>query len=184
MDMPPARSKRLLLTVVVTAAVAVAVLPALVAYRYTAPEQRSEFLHQPWRGWTFAFAALTVPADSKLKTSGAAARKANWMFAGSLVDPLEVQLVFTDQDQPHTFRHSIGNRTLTSTVTPSYRFLWQVRGALAGTRDAGIVVAIFDYETGKVLYDARNDLLPADILSQPTNVGASAAPSSSPSPTD
>jgi hypothetical protein len=182
--MPPVRNKRLLFTVVIVAAVAIAILPALVAYRYTAPEQRGEFLRQPWRGWTFAFAALTVPADSKLKTSGMAARKANWMFEGSAVDPQEVQLVYTEQDQPHTFRHSIGSRALTSTVTPSYRFLWQVRGTLAGARDTDIVVAIFDYETGKVLYDVRSDLLPWDIQPVPTGVPPSAAPSSSPSPTD
>jgi hypothetical protein len=182
--MPQVRNKRLLFTVVVVAVAAIAVLPALVAYRYTGPEQRGQFLRQPWRGWTFAFAALTVPADSKLKTSGMAARKANWMFEGSPVDPQEVQLVFTEQDQPHTFVHSIGRRVLTSTVTPSYRFLWQVRGTLAGARATEIVVAMFDYETGKVLYDVRDDLLPTDTQSPPTDAQPSAAPSSSPSPTD
>ena len=36
----------------------VALLPALVAYRYTSPVQRGEFVSHPWRGWSFIAAAL------------------------------------------------------------------------------------------------------------------------------
>lgn len=163
------RNKRLLITIGLVVAVAVLVLPTLVAYRYTAPEQRGEFLRRPWSGWSFVAAALTVPADSVLKTSGMALRRSEWRFRGTAVDPQEVQLIFTEQDVPYTFSHTIGGRTIATTVTPSYRFLWQVKGSLTTRPDSSwIVVAVLDYETGNVLYDVRNDLLPDDPSPSPT----------------
>lgn len=173
--MPPLRSKRLPITIVVVVLVMVSALPALVAYRYTAPEQRGDFLRRPWRGWTFALAALAVPADSELKTSGMALRSADWRFRATPIDPQEVQLIFTEQDVPYTFTHSIGSRSVTTTVTPSYRFMWQVRGTLPTV--AGVwVIAVYDYETGRILYDVRDDLLPGELPAS-----ATPSPSSSPS---
>jgi len=147
---------------------AVVVLPALVAYRYTAPEQRGDFLRRPWHAWAFAYAALAVPADAELKTSGMALRKGEWLFRGTVIDPQEVQLVFTPQGMPYTFTHDIGAREVTSTVTPSYRFIWQVRGEV-GTLpgSAPTVVALLDYRTGRVLYDIRDDLRPAELSPSP-----------------
>jgi hypothetical protein len=171
------RNKRFLVAFVVIVALAAIVLPALVAYRYTAQEQRGAFVRRPWRGWAFAYAALTVPGDSQLKTSGMALRKAEWLFRGTVMDPQEVQLLFAPQDVPFTFGHDIGARTVTSTVTPSYRFIWQVRGSVATISDSSqIIVALLDYETGRVLYDARDDLLPSELA-------PSRAPSPAPDPT-
>lgn len=162
--------------VVVLALVAVLVLPALVAYRYTAPEQRGDFLWRPWRAWGFAYAALAVPDDSELKTSGMALRKSQWLFKGTAVTPQEVQLVFTPARAPYTFSHAIGERTVTSTVTPTYRFIWQVRGKIDTLPEAAtMVVALLDYETGRVLYDVRDDLRPEELSPSPA-----ASPSSSP----
>ncbi|MEZ5125502.1 MAG: hypothetical protein R2826_04535 [Thermoleophilia bacterium] len=157
--------RRVLLAAVLVVLIAIAALPALVAYRYSAPEQRGDFLRHPWRGWAFAYAAVAVPADSELKTSGMALRKAEWVYKGSAIDPLEVQLLFTTQNAAYTFDHVIGTRHVTSTVTPSYRFMWQVRGSLATIPDSSrTVVAILDYKTGRVLYDVRDDLLPSDVI--------------------
>ena len=64
------RDKRFLAVAIVVAALIVFVLPAFVAFRYTAPEQRGQFLTRPWRGWSFAYAALAVPGGSELKTVG------------------------------------------------------------------------------------------------------------------
>jgi hypothetical protein len=171
------RSRRFLVVFVVIVAFAAIVLPALVAYRYTAQEQRSEFVRRPWRGWAFAYAALAVPGRSQLKTSGMALRKAEWLFKGTAVDPREVQLLFATQDVPFTFDHDIGARTVTSTVTPSYRFIWLVRGSIATISDSSkTIVALLDYETGRMLYDARDDLLPSELA-------PSRSPSASPDPT-
>ena len=170
------RNKRFFAAVVALVLVAVLVLPALVAYRYTAPEQRGDFLRRPWRAWAFAYAALAVPGDSELKTSGMALRKGEWLFRGTAIDPQEVQLVFTPEGVPYTFGHDIGARRLTSTVTPSYRFIWQVRGevkTVPGSESA--VVALLDYRTGRVLYDIRDDLLPVELSPSPA-----ASPSSLP----
>lgn len=140
------------------------VLPALVAHRYTAPEQRGEFVRRPWRGWAFAYAALAVPGSSELKTSGMALRKAEWIFKGTAMDPREVQLLYTMDDAPHAYSNIIGERRVTGSVTPSYHFIWQVRGSietLPGT--TRVIIALLDYETGRVLYDIRDDLLPEDL---------------------
>ncbi len=162
------RSRRFIGAFAVLAVVVIVVLPAFVAYRYTAPEQRGEFVTHPWRGWSFAYAALAVPGDSELKTSGMALRKAEWLFKGTAIDPQEVQLLFTAQDASYTFTTAIGSRTVTSSVTPSYRFIWQVRGSLTTLPDSSrIVVALLDYETGRALYDIRDDLLPADLAPSP-----------------
>ena len=96
---------------IVVVVLVVFALPAFVAYRYTAPEQRSEFLTHPWRGWTFALAALAVPGDAELKTSGMALRKADWVFKGTAVDPREVQLLFVPEGKPYTFNNAIDGRT-------------------------------------------------------------------------
>ena len=172
------RDKRFLAVAIVVAALIVFVLPAFVAFRYTAPEQRGQFLTRPWRGWSFAYAALTVPASSELKTSGMALRKADWLYKGTAVDPREVQLLFVKGKQPYTFRHTIDGRTLTSSVVPSYRFIWQVQGAVDTVSDTtDTIVALLDYKSGRVLYDIRDDLTPAELAPQP---GDSASPSPSP----
>ncbi len=171
------RDKRFLAVAAVLAVLIVFALPSFVAFRYSAPEQRGEFLTHPWRGWSFAFAALAVPGDAKLKTSGMALRKADWLFKGTVVDPLEVQLLFVEKAKPYTFRHAVGGRTITGSVVPSYRFIWQVQGEVVTLSDrSDTIVALLDYDTGRVLYDIRDDLTAAD-LTPPDG-----APAPSPSP--
>jgi hypothetical protein len=162
-------SKLLVAVVVAFVVLVILLLPALVAYRYTAPAQRGEFVSRPWRGWSFALAALRVPGDARLKTSGMALRKADWLLKGTAVDPREVQLLFVPQDRPYTFTHRIGGRELASTVVPSYRFIWQVDGVIDTLHDSGTtLVALMDYKTGNVLYDVRDDLTPAELTPEPT----------------
>jgi len=163
---------------VVLAALVVFLLPAFVAFRYTAPSQRADFIRRPWRGWSFAYAALAVPGDAELKTSGMALRKADWVFKGTVVDPREVQLLFVPQGRPYRFTHSIDGREVTSTVVPSYRFLWQVQGAIDTLSErSDTIVALLDYDTGRVIYDVRDDLLPSELTPEPTS-----SPQPEPSP--
>jgi hypothetical protein len=158
------RDKRFLAVAIVVAALIVFVFPAFLAFRYTAPEQRGQFLTHPWRGWSFAYAALAVPGDAELKTSGMALRKADWLYKGTAVDPREVQLLYVPREQPYTFAHAIDGRDLTSTVVPSYRFIWQVRGAIDTLSDrSDTVVALLDYDSGRLLYDIRDDLTAAEL---------------------
>jgi hypothetical protein len=171
------RDKRFLAVAIVIAALVIFVLPAFVAFRYTAPQQRGQFLTRPWRGWTFAYAALAVPGSSELKTSGMALRKADWIFKGTAVDPREVQLLFVKRKAPYTFDHAIDGRDLTSTVTPSYRFIWQVQGVIGTVADSSdTIVALLDYNTGRVLYDVRDDLTPEE-LAPPSDETSSPSPS-------
>jgi len=162
-------SKRTLVAVIVVAALIVFLVPAFVAFRYTAPTERGQFVTHPWRGWAFAWAALAVPGNAELKTSGMALRKADWLFKGTAVDPREVQLLFVPKGRPYTFANAIGGRTVTNTVVPHYRFIWQVQGVVdTVSRRTDTVVALFDYATGGVLYDVRDDLRPADLVPEPT----------------
>ncbi len=172
------RDKRFLAVAIVVVALVIFVLPAFVAFRYTAPEQRGQFLTRPWRGWGFAYAALAVPGSSQLKTSGMALRKADWLFKGTAVDPREVQLLFVERKQPYTFTHGIDGRTLTTTVVPSYRFIWQVQGAVDTVSDrSDTIVALLDYRSGRVLYDVRDDLTPAELAPRPSDtIAPSPAP--------
>jgi hypothetical protein len=171
------RDKRFLAVAIAVVAVVVFVLPGFVAFRYTAPEQRGQFLLHPWRGWSFVWAALAVPGNAELKTSGMALRKADWLYKGTAVDPREVQLLFVKRKQPYTFTHSIDGRTVVTTVVPTYRFVWQVQGVVdtAPTR-SDTIVALLDYDTGRVLYDIRDDLTPAELAPRPSD-------SASPGPT-
>ena len=172
------RSKRFLVVALVLAALVVFLLPAFVAFRYTAPSQRGDFVRHPWRGWSFAYAALAVPGDAELKTSGMALRKADWVYKGTAVDPREVQLLYVSKRKPYTFTHNIDGREVTSTVVPSYRFIWQVQGAIdAVSERSDTVVALLDYDTGRVLYDVRDDLLPSELTPEPTS-----SPQPEPSP--
>jgi hypothetical protein len=176
--MTRSRQKRFIAVAIVVVALFVFLLPAFVAYRYTAPEQRGQFVTHPWRGWNFAWAALAVPGDSELKTSGMALRKADWLFKGTAVDPREVQLLFVKKKQPYTFRHSIDGRVLTGTVVPNYRFIWQVQGVVDTVSGRSrSLVALLDYSTGRILYDIRDDLTPAELSPPP---GDSASPSPAP----
>ena len=93
-----------------------------------------------------------------------ALRKADWLFKGTAVDPREVQLLFVKRKRPYSFRHSIDGRRLTSTATPSYRFIWQVQGVVDTISDSSdTIVALLDYNSGRVLYDIRDDLTPAEL---------------------
>jgi hypothetical protein len=171
-------SKKTLVGVIVVAALVVFLVPAFVAYRYTAPLERGQFVTHPWRGWAFAWAALAVPGNAELKTSGMALRKADWLFKGTAVDPREVQLLFVPKGKPYTFTNAIDGRTVTNTVVPRYRFIWQVQGVVdTVSRRADTVVALFDYATGAVLYDVRDNLRPADLVPEAT---ATPRPSGSP----
>ena len=172
------RSKRFLVVALVLAALVVFLLPAFVAFRYTAPSQRGDFVRHPWRGWSFAYAALAVPGDAELKTSGMALRKADWVYKGTAVDPREVQLLYVSKRKPYTFTHNIDGREVTSTVVPSYRFIWQVQGAIDTVSERGdTVVALLDYDTGRILYDVRDDLLPSELTPEPAS-----SPQPEPSP--
>lgn len=166
------RNTRLWIVAAVVLILVVALLPALVAYRYTSPSQRGDFVSHPWRGWSFVLAALGVPGESRLKTSGEALRKADWLFKGSAVDPQEVQLLFVAAGEPYDFSQKVAGVSSGAQVTPSYRFIWEVRGTVptgAGPSAAQemAVVMLLDYETGRVLYDVRADL-PADWLETPS----------------
>lgn len=151
-------------------------LPSLVAFRYTASTQSTGFLTHPWRSWSFIVTALTVPGDSRLKTSGIALRSADARFAGSSIDPHEVRLLFLPEGKPYTFTHRLGRRTLTTTITPPYRFVWQVTGHIDGVKGPDAVVALLDYESGRTLYDVRRD------LPQHGGVEPTTTPSGEPSP--
>jgi hypothetical protein len=172
------RDKRFLAVAIAVAALIVFVLPAFVAFRYTAPQQRGQFLSRPWRGWSFAYAALAVPPGSELKTSGMALRKADWLYKGTAVDPREVQLLFVRRKQPYAFEHAIDGRTVTTTVVPTYRFIWQVQGVIDTVSDkTDTLVALLDYNSGRLLYDVRDDLTAAELAPRP---GATASPSPAP----
>ena len=183
-------SKKTLVGVIVVAALIVFLVPAFVAYRYTAPLERGQFVTHPWRGWAFAWAALAVPGNAELKTSGMALRKADWLFKGTAVDPREVQLLFVPKGKPYTFTNAIDGRTVTNTVVPRYRFIWQVQGVVdTVSRRSDTVVALLDYATGAVLYDVRDDLRPVDLVPEPTTTPQPSgspqtelSPSASPAP--
>jgi hypothetical protein len=167
------RNRRFWIILVVVIAVAVFYLPSLVAFRYTAASQNTGFLTHPWRSWSFIITALTVPGDSRLKTSGNALRAADSRFHGSAIDPHEVRLLFLPEGKPYTFTHTIGGRTVTTTIKPPYRFVWQVSGHIDTVNGADTIVALLDYRTGRVLYDVRHDLAPGGGATEPS--GSSSA---------
>ena len=76
------------------------------------------------------YAALAVPGNAELKTSGMALRKADWVFKGTAVDPREVQLLFVKRKQPYAFTHPSTVARSRPAVVPSYRFIWEVQGAV------------------------------------------------------
>ena len=174
------RTRRFWFTVVIVTVLIALYLPSLVAFRYTASPQSVSFLTHPWRSWSFIYTALTVPGDSQLKTSGIALRHADAMFKGSQVDPSEVRLLFLPTGEPYTFTHTIGPRTVTTTVTPPYRFVWQVTGHVEGYEGTDTVVALLDYRTGEVLYDVRDDLEGASSPAPVASPSATPAPVASP----
>jgi hypothetical protein len=151
------QSKRFWTILVACVVVVVLYFPSLVAFRYTAPPQNVTFLYKPWKSWSFAYTALTVPGDAKLKTSGEALREAKKVWPGPTPSVDEVRVLFVDEGQPYEFTHSVGGRDVTTTVVPPYDFVWQVRGAVAKGGDENIV-GLLDYRSGDVLYDVRTDL--------------------------
>ena len=172
------RDKRFLAVAIVVAALVVFVLPAFVAFRYTAPEQRGQFLTSHGAAGASPARRSPCPGNAQLKTSGMALRKADWVFKGTVVDPREVQLLFVKRKQPYTFTHHVDGRTLTSTVVPTYRFIWQVQGVVDTISDSSdTLVALLDYRSGRVLYDVRDDLTPAELAPQP---GDTTTPSPAP----
>ena len=171
------RSRAFWVLVIVVVAVIVFYLPSLVAFRYTAASQNRSFLTHPWRSWAFIYTALTVPGDSQLKTSGQALRSAIALFEGSGVDPHQVRLLFLPKGKPYTFTQDIGSQSVTTTVTPPYRFVWQVSGSIDSLDpNQTTIVALLDYHTGDVLYDVRDDI-PGGGDTEP-----STEPSPAPSP--
>ena len=164
-------------------ALVVALLPALVAYRYTSPVQRDDFVSHPWRGWSFVAAALRVPGDSELKTSGDALRKAEWLFKGTADRPAggpapvrhrRRALRISTQEVAGVQRRRRGHAELPVHLGGARHRADAAGGAAAEPEVA--VVALLDYETGRLLYDVRDDL-PA------TSPAPSATPSPAPSTT-
>jgi hypothetical protein len=168
------RSKLFWALVALALAIVVFYLPSLVAYRYTADAQNSSYLSHPWRSWRFVVAALTVPGDSQLKTSGTAFRAADEHFDRTEVDVVAAQLLYLPVDEPYTFTPLVGDgsggdgvpdgdATLLAaleqpvTIVPPFRFVWQIEGFYGRGEDAPeTVVAMIDYRSGKVLWDVRD----------------------------
>lgn len=151
------QSKRFWTILITCVVVVVFYFPSLVAFRYTAPPQNVTFLYKPWKSWSFAYTALTVPGDAKLKTSGEALRAAKKAWPGPSPSVDEVRLLFVEEDRPYEFTHSVDGRDVTTTITPPYDFVWQVRGAVGKGTDEN-VVGLLDYRSGAVLYDVRTDM--------------------------
>ncbi len=171
------RHKRFWILLALVVGVGAFYLPSLVAFRYTAAAQSTGFLTHPWRSWSFIATALTVPGDSRLKTSGNALRAADSRFHGSAIDPHEVRLLFLPEGMPYTFTHPLGARTVTTTITPPYRFVWQVSGHIDTLSGPDTVVAMLDYRTGKLLYDVRDDLSQSQGATEPDTSSAEPSPS-------
>lgn len=165
-------------------------LPSLVAYRYTAASQNGGFLSHPWRSWSFLVAALTVPGESQLKTSGAAFQRADQLYAGSQLEVVAARLLYLTPDEPYTFAVLLDDtadadlppalrRTTDKaagwrvTITPPFRFVWQIEGRWRAN-DHELVIAMLDYRSGDVLWDIRGKLQdgrdPATLVSA-SNVG-------------
>jgi len=172
------RTKHFWAILIVVVALIVFYLPSLVAFRYTAAEQRTSFLTHPWRSWSFAYTALTVPGDSKLKTSGQALRTAQSLFAGSQVHAREVRVLFLAAGQPYSFTNRVAGVEVTATIKPRYRFVWRVTGTVDVAPRTTVVVAMLDYRSGDLLYDVRSDL-PQPLTPMP---GPSVSPGSTSSP--
>jgi hypothetical protein len=172
------RHKRFWIVLIAAVVLVAFYLPSLVAFRYTAAAQNTGFLTHPWRSWSFMATALTVPGDSRLKTSGNALRAADSRFHGSSIDPHEVRLLFLPEGRPYAFTHPLGSRTVTTTITPPYRFVWQVSGHIDTLNGPDTVVALLDYKSAKVLYDVRRDLPQGTGTTEPTDT-SSASPSPS-----
>jgi len=181
------RNKRFWVVLALVVVVVAFYLPSLVAFRYTAASQSTGFLTHPWRSWSFIATALTVPGDSRLKTSGNALRTADSRFRGSAIDPHEVRLLFLPEGRRYTFTHPLGDRTVTTTITPPYRFVWQVSGHIDTLNGPDTIVAMLDYRTGKLLYDVRDDLSQSQGATEPGTASTDPSPggtatSASPSP--
>jgi hypothetical protein len=150
--------------------------PSLVAFRYTAPPQNVTFLYQPWKSWSFAYTALTVPADAELKTSGEALRTAEKIWPEPQFNTREVRVLFLAEGEPHTFTNEVLGDEVKTTITPTYDFVWQVRGWI-GRDETDTVLGLLDYRTGDVIYDVRSD------LGSGAPETTAPAPATSPSPT-
>ena len=170
------RDKRFWIVLIVVVVILALYLPWLRGLPLHGRGSNTGFLTHPWRSWSFIVTALTVPGDSRLKTSGIALRHADTFFRGSAIDPHEVRLLFLPKGKPFTFTHTLGDRTVTTTITPPYRFVWQVSGHIDTVAGPDTVVALLDYRTGRVLYDVRRDLPQGEGATEPAGP-SSAAPS-------
>ena len=70
---------------------------------------------------------------------------------------------------------------MTTTITPHYRFVWQVTGHIDTVGGPDTVVALLDYKSGKALYDVRRDLPQGAGTSEPVD-SASPSPSTTTAP--
>lgn len=151
--------RRFWIILALVALVFVFYFPSLIAYRYTADSQSGSFLTHPWRSWPFIYTAFTVPGDSTLKTSGAAFRKARTLFDGSSVSVTSVRLLFLSAGKPYPLDQQVDGETVSAHITPPYRFVWQVEGYLNDvTGRQRLIVMLFDYRTGRVLYNVLSEL--------------------------
>jgi hypothetical protein len=160
------RSKLFWALVALVAVLVVFYLPSLVAYRYTAGSQNASFLTHPWRSWRFLVAGLTVPGDSRLKTSGAAYQEADQLFRGSDFEVVAARLLYLNPGDAHTFEPLPDGADLSglpagldqaATIVPPFRFVWQIEGTV---RRSGqdLIIAMLDYRSGDVLWDVREEL--------------------------
>lgn len=161
------RSKLFWVLVALVTALAVFYLPSLVAYRYTAASQNAGFLTHPWRSWSFLVAALTVPGDSQLKTSGAAYGSADKLFRGSDFQVVAARLLYLKPGRPYIFAPLSPDadrsvvpaelRDETARVVPPFRFVWQIDGKTRGG-EQDLIIAMLDYRSGDALWVIREEL--------------------------
>jgi hypothetical protein len=175
------QSKRFWIILIACVTVFAFYFPSLVAFRYTAPPQNVTFLYRPWKSWSFAYTALTVPADAELKTSGEALRAAEKVWPEPQFNAREVRVLFLNEGRPYSFTHDVLGDEVETTITPTYDFVWQVRGTI-GRDDTDTVLGLLDYRTGDVLYDVRDDLGGSAATPGPTPAASTTPAAASPSP--
>ena len=128
--------------------IALLLLPAPIAERYTSPTQDGQYLLDPLRAYGFIFTLLRVGDDAVLGSSGKALQSAKTVFVDSYWRPVKVELLYLDDERPYEYLKRTGERLL---ITNPPRLAWEVWGRSrdrTASEEALDVIGFLDYTSG------------------------------------
>jgi hypothetical protein len=131
--------------------VALLVLPALIAERFTSPTQNGQYLLNPVKSYGFIVALIQESRAATLSNSGKALGKSKTMFSNSNIRTTKVELLYLGGRTSYYYARKAGGNLM---ILHPPKLVWEVWGRShdrTASSEPLDVIGFLDYRSGRTL---------------------------------